>query len=803
MPIWLRRTLYVLAALLLLTSALALWVMRGFDGARLQRTAIDWMRTHHDRELAFDGPTRLQLWPQPAVTVQRVRLSERGRPGQPFASIESATLSLRLRPLLSQREIQVEDVAARGLSLRLQRDAEGRRNVDDLLDRVAGAEPRSGSSQALTLDSLQLADMAVDLDDPYAGIRGRLVIARYELGAFGPGKVSPMRLQAQAELSQPALNAMLELDAGLSLLPPAQAGAAPVLRLDKAGLSLRVQGFELQNLDARLQAETVRLEFGVEQGMADNLVDIDGVQIQFSGKRMEWQIDSGQLGLARLHLATAQRRLELDQLALQLKGKRLDTTLDAQLRWPTLRVQGDALQGGTLDGQLTLGGDQRLQLKLQSQPPSGVFERISVPGLQLDIDGQVGSSAIKGQAGATLVLEPRPVNVALDALSLRLHLDDPGVPSLQLTLDGHARLTHSTASGRVEGSINDQRVDARIDARLDRIRPFVDLQASFGTLDLNRFVAPARRGAAPAPAAASTPVDLRPLQWADARLRVDVARLLRAPYRVDAVELQAQIDNGALDLRRLTGRAWGGSFDASGSADAHSGRLALRLRAQQVDLRAMLADTTGYDGLRGRGRIDADLRSQGRTVGALRAGLNGRLSLALQPAALRGVDLAQTLRGWRTASAQGSDTVASDVQRQTEFSQLEGSFQLRNGVAHNDDFDGRSEFLRVGGAGTIDLVQGRLDYSLRARVVNTASGRAGPEMVLLNGVTVPVEIHGPFGNIEWAVGWGAVTAAVAALSVPNVARGTVGTVTRGATGVVRGAAGLLRAIPGATDSAPR
>jgi AsmA protein len=442
-------------------------------------------------------------------------------------------------------------------------------------------------------------------------------------------------------------------------------------------------------------------------------------------------------------------------------------------------------------------------MTLKSQPPGGVFERISVPGLQLDFDGQLGSSAVKGQAGAMLVLAPGPLDLGLEAMSLRLQVDDPGLPPLRLALDGNAHLSPQAGSARVEGSINDQRVDARVDARLDRSRPFVDLQASFGTLDLNRFAAPDRRGAAPAPAPASRTVDLQPLQWADARLRIDVARLLRAPYRVDGLQLQAQVDNGALDLRRLAGRAWGGSFDASGSADARSGRMALRLRAQQVDLHALLADTHGFDSLRGRGRIEADLRSQGRTVGALRAGLNGRLTLALSPAALRGVDLAQTLRGWRTASSLGNDTVASDAQRQTEFSQLEASFELRNGVAHNEDFDGRSEFLRIGGDGTIDLVQGRLDYRLRARVVNTASGRAGPEMVLLNGVTVPVELHGPFGSVGWSVGWASVTAAVAAMSVPNVARGTVGTVTRGATGAARGAAGLLRSLPGAATSAPR
>ncbi len=796
-PLW-RRILYVLAALLMLLAGLSAWLLFSFDAGYFKRAASTWMQTHHARELAFDGPVTLQLWPQPAVAVLRVRLSERGRPQQIFAGIDHAALSLRLRPLLLEREIEVESVSARGVTLHFQRDADGQRNIDDLLDRVASGEPRAG--KPLTLDSLQLADVALQVDDAHAGVHGRLAIARLDLGAFGPGKVSPLHLQAQADLTQPALNAALDLDAGLSLLPPPQPGASPVVRLDKAGLRLRGQGFEVEGLDARLQAETVRLEYGNELGLGDSHVQIDGAKLQFGGKRLGWQIDSGQLGLARLRLDILQRRLELDQLALQLKGQRLATTLAGQLAWAKLEVQGDALQGSALDGQLTLGGDQRLALKVSSQPPSGAFERITLPGLQLDVDGQLGSSAVQGQAGATLVLQPKALAVALEAMRLRLRLDDPSLPPLQLSLDGQAQLSASAAAGRVEGSINDQRVDARIDAQLDRVRPFVDLQANFGTLDVNRFVAPAQRGAAAAPAAASMPIDLQPLRAADARLQISVARLLRAPYRIDGLDLQAQIDNGALDLRRLAGRAWGGSFNASGSADAASGRLALRLRADEVDLRALLADTTGYDGLRGRGRIEADLRSQGATMGAVRAGLNGRLTLALRPAAIRGVDLAQTLRGWRTAT---QDSVASDAARQTDFSQLDGSFDIRNGVGQSSDLDGRSDFLRVGGEGSVDLVQGRIDYLLRARVVNAAGGRAGPEMVMLNNVTVPVELHGPFGNIEWQVRWGTVTAAVAALSVPNAAIGTVSGVARGATGVVRGAAGVLRSVPGALTPGQR
>ena len=53
-----------------------------------------------------------------------------------------------------------------------------------------------------------------------------------------------------------------------------------VLRLDKARLRLRGQGLELEGLDARLQAETVRLEYGAEHGLGDSHVEIDGAKLQ-------------------------------------------------------------------------------------------------------------------------------------------------------------------------------------------------------------------------------------------------------------------------------------------------------------------------------------------------------------------------------------------------------------------------------------------------------------------------------------------------------------------------------------------
>jgi AsmA protein len=611
-----------------------------------------------------------------------------------------------------------------------------------------------------------------------------------------------LHLEAQVELKQPVLNASLVLDARLELLPAPVPGLPPIVRLVNTGLHLRGHGFDFEDLDVRLRADAIRLDHGLAADVTDSRVDLDNLQLHFSGTRLGWSVDNGRLGLARLRLDMLSRTLEFEQLALRLKGHRQATTLDAQLNWPALKVVGESLQGAALDGRLALGGDRQLLLQLNSHAPSGGFERITVPALHVEVDGRTGSSTVHGSAEATLVLEPQTPAATLDGLSLSLRLTDPSLPPLQLVLKGRAQLSDVAGSGQAEGTINDQRFVAHVDAALDRRRTFVDVDASFGTLDLNRFVTSADPGTASPPTTAASPINLQPLQWADARLRLKVSRLLRAPYRLDQLDLQAGIDNGVLDLQRVAARAWGGRLDASGSVDAGSGQLRLRLRANDVDLRRMLSDTFGYDGLRGRGRLDADLRSRGSTVGAVRAALNGRAALALRPASLSGIDLAQTLRGWRTAPQGGTTMVAGDTGRQTEFSQLDASFEFRDGVGHSTDLDGRSEFLRVTGEGSIDFARSRIDYRLRARVVNTAGGGAGPEMVLLNGVTVPVELHGPFGDMTWQVNWPFVTASAAVRSVPNVVRGTgeaVGGVLRGAAGAARGS----RRDPATSPPSPR
>ena len=61
----------------------------------------------------------------------------------------------------------------------------------------------------------------------------------------------------------------------------------------------------------------------------------------------------------------------------------------------------------------------------------------------------------------------------------------------------------------------------------------------------------------------------------------------------------------------------------------------------------------------------------------------------------------------------------------------------------------KSPFLRLAGAGDIDIGAGRMDYLAKATLVNTSTGQGGKEADKVKGLTVPVRIAGPFDALTY------------------------------------------------------
>ncbi|TMH33915.1 MAG: AsmA family protein, partial [Betaproteobacteria bacterium] len=174
MPLWLRRVLWGVAALLIVLVAAALWLVTTFDANRYKGVAIDWVKTHRNRTLTIDGPIELSVFPRLAVRLSQLRVSEVGKPDE-FAALDDAGLAVDLLPLL-RGELVVGRVQAKGVRVAYFRDAKGRSNVDDLLHPAAPTEPATRRPLRFDISSVDLADVRARVKDDANGVNGEILL---------------------------------------------------------------------------------------------------------------------------------------------------------------------------------------------------------------------------------------------------------------------------------------------------------------------------------------------------------------------------------------------------------------------------------------------------------------------------------------------------------------------------------------------------------------------------------------------------------------------------------------------------
>ena len=99
---------------------------------------------------------------------------------------------------------------------------------------------------------------------------------------------------------------------------------------------------------------------------------------------------------------------------------------------------------------------------------------------------------------------------------------------------------------------------------------------------------------------------------------------------------------------------------------------------------------------------------------------------------------------------------------------LGSGFLLRGG-----GLGGRTRFLRLGGAGDLDIGEGRMNYLAKAAVVNTSAGQGGKDLEGLAGLTVPVRISGPFESLSYRLEIGSLVSDTVKQKVQEQVKGQV------------------------------
>lgn len=783
MSIWIRRIALGVLGLLLVLAAVITWLVMGFDANRYKGVAIEWMQTHHQRTLAINGPIGLSLFPRLEITLADVSLSEANKPDE-FAAIERAELAVDVLPLLN-RELVIGRVAARGVRAVYLRNAEGVRNIDDLLNAPAPAEGGTGSKKPPRLDvnRVALENVSLRVKDDLAQLAGTLALKSLTTGRLQDQAESPVDFELHIDLASPSVKGDMSGNTQLKL------------DLSSGSVTLRDTRIAFNGDAVGIKAIRAALKGNVGWDGAASAIDAQALQLTLAATAGGLKIDDSNMALERFAFNPAAKDIALSKLALQLKGTQDEQPLNLALSWPELAATGDQIKGSAFSGRLQRGGTAPLDVAFKSAAPTGSFDALRLPGFEATIDSRGAQRQLGATIKANLLLKQAqaatngknggvtPASIAFDALTLQALIQNPGLQPLKIDAKGNASASAERAAWTLAGDINDGAFNTDGTALLGGAVPKVNAKARFDTLDLNRLLlnpavadSPAEAAAggstAPAnPATVDTPVDFSALRSLDGQFSLQAANFAAQRYKVAAARIDATLNSGVLRVTTLQGKVWGGSVDASALAEAATGRVGFKGTASGININSALKDVAAKDWMDGTGRVTMDVEATGRSVNALKSKLQGQMALQLRDGAIKGINLAKSLRQAKAAIGLQQDAVqkASETEK-TDFSEMSASFQIANGVARNKDLDVKSPFLRLGGEGSVDIGQSRIDYLARATITGTSKGQDGADLAALKGLHVPVRLSGPFAALDWKIEWSSVVAGAVTQGLKNEVR---------------------------------
>jgi AsmA protein len=384
-------------------------------------------------------------------------------------------------------------------------------------------------------------------------------------------------------------------------------------------------------------------------------------------------------------------------------------------------------------------------------------ETISARELALNLDAHFASTAVKARLAAPLAVNLAKQAFAVENLAGQLTIAHPrlSMKSLMLPLTGSldVNLKKATAALSLDTRLEDSPIALRLD--MPEFAPLaLVFDLAIDQLDIDRYlVAGAEKGgqkAARKPAGAK--LDFSALRGHDVRGTVKIGALQAAQVKMQDVRMQVKLDDGRLAVAPHSAKLYGGSLSGALAIDAEKNRVHLKQSLTGVQIQPLLKDLANQDLLAGRGNIAVDVATQGDSVDAMKRALAGTAKIALKDGAIKGINLAQSLRELKGKLAARQDTTEpANADRQTDFSALTASFRIADGVARNKDMQARSPLLRLTGAGDIDIGNHRIDYLTKASVVATSRAQGGKDLAHLKGLTIPVRLHGPLDSPVWNI----------------------------------------------------
>ena len=274
----LKIALYVVAAVVLLFIVAAISFVLLFDPNDFRERIATETKEATGRELLIEGDLDVSFFPWLAIGMGKTSLGNApGFGDEPFASFESAKLSVRLLPLLFGGNVSIGTAELDSLQVNLAVARNGRSNWQDLLqgsDAATDPEAHDGESLSLDIASFSVNNASLTYSDAQSGDTYRLTDINLASGRVAAGEAVPLSAGLNFEMQPADLRGDAEFETTISFDTDAQTITLGEIAMSLVGVEmsanfdlidyaselvmkgrLQVDAFSLPSLMARLNIE--------------------------------------------------------------------------------------------------------------------------------------------------------------------------------------------------------------------------------------------------------------------------------------------------------------------------------------------------------------------------------------------------------------------------------------------------------------------------------------------------------------------------------------------------------------------
>ena len=649
------------------------------------------------------GQLKSSLFPWVGITLDDVVLANRsGFSDHAFLQVKHLDVQVALLPLLRQ-SVEIKRFVLQSPEIFLEKNAMGQGNWEDLLPAPAAVSPEGGSTSGVA--SQQPVAQTEKQSPILAALSADAMVLK-------DGELIWRDAQSGQDIALTSVQVQLD---DVQLQRPIQAHISAKLNQDQISLDAQIgpvgdlNALDVNHLPVQLHVQTFGLQLAAWKKQLPPLPELLGTLDQ-SKIRFDVQVEQRPDGV---RLLAGQAEL-LARIRLGLDWKVEMPNLNGfDVRALALSVNDQSMV--TLQGEVKrLNQTPQYQMRIQSSELSRTWLSTWLPAVQ------------EMYAGHSKPWETMKLGASLAGTVSRVELRD-----MQLVLDGEL----VQLSGDIDvAKAPDIRL--RLAAKSLHLDPWLPKSQESSSASLE----PYSQADAESATSAVEP-DLRFLKDWRVSLQMQVENLLVQGLDVGHLKTVLNGGKGVFKLDPLQFELSGGQVRevASLNVNTYPVQWNESMSVTDLQLKPLLVVLAESDMLDGTMRLNTSLNGVGVLPESIKHTLQGSGQLSLLNGRIKGFDIAGGVRNFTHAGQTGET-------QYTDFAQLQGSFNIRDGLVKNNDLFMASPLFRLSGRGEVSLPDSTMDYHVRPKLIGSLVGQGDTSN--RNGLVVPLHIYGPFTGLN-------------------------------------------------------